>query len=59
MVFINPEDMAEIGAEQGDLVTLSTEAADGIERWIAELQVVSYDIPRKSIAASIIPNATR
>jgi hypothetical protein len=31
-------------------VTLSTEADDGVERTLGELQVVAYDIPRKSIA---------
>jgi molybdopterin-dependent oxidoreductase alpha subunit len=51
VVFINPEDMADIGLRQGDLVTLRTEASDGVERSISELQVVPYDIPRKSIAA--------
>jgi molybdopterin-dependent oxidoreductase alpha subunit len=51
VVFINPEDMADIGLKQADLVTLQTEASDGVERSISELQVVPYDIPRKSIAA--------
>jgi molybdopterin-dependent oxidoreductase alpha subunit len=50
VVFINPDDMAEIGLKQGDLVTLSTVANDGVERLLSELQVVAYDIPRKSIA---------
>jgi hypothetical protein len=43
--------MAAIGVQQGDLVTLSTEASDGVERSLSELQVVPYDIPRKSLAA--------
>jgi molybdopterin-dependent oxidoreductase alpha subunit len=51
VVFINPDDMAAIGVQQGDLVTLSTEASDGVERSLSELQVVPYDIPRKSLAA--------
>jgi molybdopterin-dependent oxidoreductase alpha subunit len=50
VVFINPDDMAELGLQQGDLVTLSTEAGDGVERSLSELQVVAYDIPRGSIA---------
>jgi anaerobic selenocysteine-containing dehydrogenase len=50
VVFINPEDMARMRRKQGDLVTLSTDADDGIERKLSELQVVPYDIPRKSIA---------
>jgi molybdopterin-dependent oxidoreductase alpha subunit len=50
VVFMNRDDMAEAGLKQGDLVTLSTEADDGVERSLSELQVVAYDIPRKSIA---------
>jgi molybdopterin-dependent oxidoreductase alpha subunit len=50
VVFINPGDMAQLDLEQGDLVTLSTEAGDGVERTLSELQVVAYDIPRGSIA---------
>jgi molybdopterin-dependent oxidoreductase alpha subunit len=50
VVFINPDDMAELDLRQGDLVTLSTEAGDGVERTLNELQVVPYDIPRRSIA---------
>jgi hypothetical protein len=41
--------MAELGVAQGDLVTLSTEASDGVERRLGGLQVVSYDVPRKGI----------
>jgi molybdopterin-dependent oxidoreductase alpha subunit len=51
VVFINPNDMADMELKQGDLVTLSTDVDDGIERMLSELQVVPYDIPRKSIAA--------
>jgi len=50
VVFINPEDMARMDLKQGDLITLSTDADDGVERKLRELQVVPYDIPRKSIA---------
>ena len=50
VVFMNPEDMEEEGLKQGDTVTLSTEADDGLERTLSELQVVAYDIPRRSIA---------
>jgi anaerobic selenocysteine-containing dehydrogenase len=42
--------MEEEGLEQGDTVTLSTAAGDGVDRTLSELQVVAYDIPRKSIA---------
>jgi anaerobic selenocysteine-containing dehydrogenase len=47
---MNAEDMLELRIRQGDLVTLSTVANDGVERSLSELQVVTYDIPRKSIA---------
>ena len=42
--------MADEGLKQGDTVTLATEADDGVERTLSELQVVVYDIPRRSIA---------
>ena len=50
VVFMNAQDMMEVGVEQGDLVTISTAADDGVERSINELQVVAYDIPGKSLA---------
>ena len=50
VVFMNPADMDSRGLKAGDTVTLSTEASDGVERTLSELQVVAYDIPRKSIA---------
>jgi molybdopterin-dependent oxidoreductase alpha subunit len=50
VVFINPEDMTRMDLKQGDLITLSTDVNDGVERKLSELQVVPYDIPRKSIA---------
>jgi anaerobic selenocysteine-containing dehydrogenase len=46
---MNAADMAEFGIAQGDLVTLSTEANDGVERSLSGLQAVAYDIPRKSL----------
>ena len=49
VVLMNAEDMAELGVAQGDLVTLSTEANDGVERRLGGLQVVAYDVPRKGI----------
>jgi anaerobic selenocysteine-containing dehydrogenase len=49
VVLMNPEDMAELGLAQGDLVTLSTAADDGVGRHLGGLQVVAYDVPRKGI----------
>lgn len=51
VVFMNAADMAELGVVGDDLVTLKTEASDGVERSLSGLQVVPYDIPRYSIAA--------
>jgi molybdopterin-dependent oxidoreductase alpha subunit len=50
VVLMNPADMATEGLEAGDTVTLSTVAEDDVERTLSELQVVAYDIPRRSIA---------
>ena len=50
VLFMNPADMAAADLEQGDTVTLQTEAGDGVERILNELQVVAYDIPRGSLA---------
>jgi anaerobic selenocysteine-containing dehydrogenase len=47
---MNPADMDAEGLKAGDTVTLSTQADDGVERTLSELQVVAYDIPRKSVA---------
>jgi molybdopterin-dependent oxidoreductase alpha subunit len=49
VVLMNPDDMAELSLAQGDLVTLSTAANDGVERSLGGLQVVAYDVPRKGI----------
>ncbi|AWL93020.1 FdhF/YdeP family oxidoreductase [Bradyrhizobium ottawaense] len=50
VVFMNPADMEDEGLKTGDTVTLFTEAGDGVERSLSELQVVPYGIPRRSIA---------
>jgi anaerobic selenocysteine-containing dehydrogenase len=50
VVFMNPADMDTEGLKSGDTVTLSTVADDDVERNLSELQVVAYDIPRRSLA---------
>jgi hypothetical protein len=47
VVLMNPADMDAEGLKQGDTVTLSTEANDGVERTLSDLQVVAYDIPAR------------
>ena len=50
VVFMNPVDMEDEGLTSADTVTLVTEAGDGVERSLDELQVVPYGIPRRSLA---------
>jgi len=50
VVLMNPADMEREGLKPGDTVTLSTVADDDVERTLSEMQVVAYDIPRRSIA---------
>jgi hypothetical protein len=46
---MNAEDIARLGVE-GEKVTLSTVADDGIEQTLSGLQVAPYDIPMGCIA---------
>ncbi len=50
IVFINPDDMAELGLEEDSRVALLSDAHDNIERRLEGLQVVPYNILRHSIA---------
>lgn len=50
VILMNSADMDADGLKSGDTVTLVTEAGDGVERSLSELQVVPYDIPRRTIA---------
>lgn len=46
VLFINKADMAQAGVEQGQIVTLESDAGDGITRRRDGLIVTPYDIPR-------------
>jgi formate dehydrogenase major subunit len=50
IVFVNPDDLAEIGAEAGDRVDIIGRHDDGIERIAESFRVVPYDLPRGSVA---------
>jgi formate dehydrogenase major subunit len=50
VVFVNPDDLAEIGAEAGDRVDVIGRHTDGIERVADSFRVVPYDLPRGSVA---------
>ena len=50
VVFINPEDLAELGCEAGDTVDVVSEYDDGVSRVAEAFRFVPYDIPRGCIA---------
>ncbi len=50
VVFMHPDDMAEYGFSQRELIDLSS-TYDGQVRWVRKFHVVSYDIPRGNLAA--------
>jgi len=51
VVFINDEDLREIGLKDGDWVDITSLYADGVERKADKFRLVSYDIPRGNIAS--------
>ncbi|CNI93519.1 putative oxidoreductase [Yersinia aldovae] len=51
VLFINPQDLAELALEDGDLVEIETLWNDGITRKVSGFKLVSYDIPRGNLAA--------
>ena len=50
IVFVNPDDLAEIGAESGDRVDIIGRHDDGVQRIADSFRVVPYDLPRGSVA---------
>lgn len=46
IVFMNPSDIEREGFADGQEITLTGDAADGIERRVSGLRIVSYDIPQ-------------
>jgi molybdopterin-dependent oxidoreductase alpha subunit len=50
VVFVNPQDMAELGYEAGDTVDIVGEHNDGMRRVAEAFRFVPYDIPRGCIA---------
>ncbi|MET8427605.1 FdhF/YdeP family oxidoreductase [Nocardia sp. NPDC004860] len=51
VVLVNPEDIAEFGFAEDDLVDLVSEWTDGAERRVSAFRVVSYSTPRGNAAA--------
>ena len=50
VVFVNPQDLAELGYEAGDTVDVVGEHNDGVSRVAEAFRFVPYDIPRGCIA---------
>ncbi len=51
VVFVNPDDLRDLGMADGDHVDLVSEWKDGVERMARSFRVVSYDQPRGCVAA--------
>ncbi|KRF01629.1 hypothetical protein ASG88_07845 [Nocardioides sp. Soil777] len=51
VVFVNPEDVRELGFVDGDVIDLVSEWRDGSERVARSFRIVSYDQPRGCAAA--------
>jgi len=51
VVFINEEDLRQIGMKAGDWVDITSLYGDGVERRAEKFLLVAYDIPRGNIAS--------
>lgn len=51
VLFIHPDDMGELGLNDGDKVDIETVWHDGITRKVSGFKLVAYDIPRGNLAA--------
>ena len=56
VVFVNPEDIAELGLADGMFVDIRGEYKDGVERMVRKFRVVSYPTAR-GCAAAYYPEA--
>jgi anaerobic selenocysteine-containing dehydrogenase len=51
VLLINPADMARAGLEAGQVVTLVSDAGDGVERSVTGLSVTPFQLPDGCIGA--------
>ncbi|MDQ2848957.1 MAG: FdhF/YdeP family oxidoreductase [Actinomycetota bacterium] len=56
VVFVNPEDLLELGIDDGAAVDLHSEWTDGVDRVVRDFRVVSYPTAR-GCAAAYFPEA--
>lgn len=50
VLFVNPEDLAELGFRGGEYVDVHSEAADGVDRVLPRLRLVPYPTARGCVA---------
>jgi molybdopterin-dependent oxidoreductase alpha subunit len=51
VVFVNPEDLAELGFDDGDFVDIHSEFSDGVDRVAKHFRVISYPTAKGYVAA--------
>ncbi|WP_156292347.1 FdhF/YdeP family oxidoreductase [Serratia oryzae] len=51
VLFIHPQDLAELGLQEGELVEIETLWHDGVVRKVSGFKLVSFAIPRGNLAA--------
>jgi molybdopterin-dependent oxidoreductase alpha subunit len=51
VVFVNPEDLAELGFDDGDFVDIHSEFSDGVDRVAKHFRVISYPTAKGCVAA--------
>jgi len=56
VVFVNPDDLRDLGVADGDCVDLHSEWSDGVERMVEQFRVVSFPTAR-GCAAAYYPEA--
>ncbi|HEX3840370.1 MAG TPA: FdhF/YdeP family oxidoreductase [Acidimicrobiales bacterium] len=56
VVFVNPDDLEELGIADGDCVDLHSEWSDGVDRMVEQFRVVSFPTAR-GCAAAYFPEA--
>lgn len=51
VLFVNPDDLRDLGYAEGDVIDIVSEWKDGVERVAEAFRIVSYDQPRGCVAA--------
>lgn len=51
VVFVNPQDLADLGLTDGERVDIETLWNDGVSRKVCGFKAIGYDIPRGNLAA--------